>query len=90
MSDLHSPSQSHQADQLEQADALHVERRRPGRVDNVSPALISMLRGCDAPAPPFELEDGDALAPARGIVAGLVLSSAVWAAVIGSIFVWLH
>jgi hypothetical protein len=79
-----------QADPLAQADALQGERRRPGRVDNVNPALIPMLRGCDAAAPHYDLEDGDALAPARGIVAGLALSSAVWAAVIGSIFVWLH
>jgi hypothetical protein len=72
----------------ETADALRVERRRPGRVENVSPELIPILRGINAPALHDDLDDMDDLAPARGIVTGLLISGVAWAAVIGSIFFW--
>jgi hypothetical protein len=68
--------------------ALRVERRRPGRVENVSPELIPILRGINAPALHDDLDDMDDLAPARGIVTGLLISGVAWAAVIGSIFFW--
>ena len=67
------------------------DRRRPGRPDQASPQLIPLLRTAEIEAAaaaglgddlPFE----DALAPAKGIAVGLLLSVPVWA-VIGGI-VW--
>ena len=68
------------------------DRRRPGRPDQASPHLIPLLRTAEIEAAaasgmaeelPFE---EDALAPAKGIAVGLMLSVPVWA-VIGMI-VW--
>ena len=68
------------------------DRRRPGRPDQASPHLIPLLRTAEIEAAaasiaaeelPFE---EDALAPAKGIAIGLLLSVPVWA-VIGMI-VW--
>ena len=72
------------------ASAASKDRRRPGRPDQASPHLIPLLRTAEIEAaapgigdePPFE----DALAPAKGIAVGLLLSVPVWA-VIGGI-VW--
>jgi hypothetical protein len=54
-----------------------LDQRRPGRLEKVSPALIPLLRE------PAECADGldfdsDPLAPARGIVVGLLLSVPLW------------
>jgi hypothetical protein len=73
-----------------------ISRRRPGRRDDVHPALIPLLRGtvtpdsddgpgiiADAPmaAESMDLEK-DGLAPARGIIFGLVLSVPIWAVLV--------
>ena len=64
-----------------------VERRRPGRTEYSNPHAIALMRSpaasVDASAEFEELssaaEDDDALAPAKGILAGLVLSLPLWA-----------
>jgi hypothetical protein len=55
-------------------------RRRPGRPEQVSPALIPLLREPTryVDDPGF---DSDLLAPARGLVVGLLLSVPLWALV---------
>lgn len=73
------------------ASAASRDRRRPGRPDQASPHLIPLLRtseieGAAAANPADELPLEDALAPAKGIAVGLLLSVPVWA-VIGMI-VW--
>jgi hypothetical protein len=61
------------------------DQRRPGRLDQVSPALLPLLRdpaqcvdtaSCVGTA---SYEDSDLQAPARGIVVGLLLSVPLWA-----------
>jgi len=79
------------------ASAASKDRRRPGRPDQANPHLIPLLRTSDiedaaasdtavAPAMEDELAFEDALAPAKGIAVGLLLSVPIWA-VIGMI-VW--
>ena len=73
------------------ASAASKDRRRPGRPDQASPHLIPLLRTTEIEAAAAsgvgeELPFEDALAPAKGIAVGLLLSVPVWA-VIGGI-VW--
>lgn len=69
-----------------------VERRRPGRVEYVNPHVIALLRAPTALDPGASVEisgaaedlvtaddDGDNLAPAKGILAGLLLALPLWA-----------
>ena len=67
------------------------DRRRPDRPDHASPHLIPLLRTAEtgaaaAPGTSDELPFEDALAPAKGIAIGLVLSVPLWAAIGG--IVW--
>jgi len=62
------------------------DRRRPGRHDQASPHLIPLLRTSEIEAAAAsdtgdELPFEDALAPAKGIAVGLLLSVPVWAAI---------
>ncbi len=68
-----------------------VDRRRPGRL-NVSPTLVPLLRGdipdprngiAALPRPDQDLvwDKDDALAPARGIALGLLISIPLWVAI---------
>ena len=71
------------ADEREEVAVLNappsrVERRRPGRVENVSPALIPLLRGETHPPSDDEVLRKDDLAPAAGIAVSVVLSGLVW------------
>jgi hypothetical protein len=73
-----------------------ISRRRPGRRDDVHPALIPLLRGtvspnsdaeadiiADAPLAAESMEaEKDGLAPARGIIFGIALSVPIWAVLI--------
>ena len=73
------------------ASAAPNDRRRPGRLDQASPHLIPLLRTAEIEAAAAsvieeELAFEDALAPAKGIAVGLLLSVPVWA-VLGGI-VW--
>ena len=59
------------------------DRRRPGRVERVSPELIPLLRKEQRDAipvndPPVEAEGEDQLSAARGILVGLGLSVPLW------------
>jgi hypothetical protein len=72
--------------------ATKLSRRRPGRRQDVHPALIPLLRGAATldikdPAPfvedaPASLQgvdaDKDDLSPARGILLGVALSVPIW------------
>ena len=69
------------------------DRRRPGRVDYRSPALVALMRdvpnGFIEPDPTdgmvaFEREDQ--MAPARGIAMGVVISGFAWAVIGASIW----
>ena len=74
-----------------------VERRRPGRIENVSPELIPILRGeyvadaveddIAAKAEHDELvasaDDTDDVVPARGIFVAAVLGAILWLIIIG-------
>lgn len=60
------------------APPRQLERRRPGRIENVSPAVIPRLRGdgrqpCDDEA----LWEHD-LVPATGIAVAAVISGLIW------------
>lgn len=56
------------------------DRRRPGRVDEVSPELIPILRSAE-PAVELEFDEVDETAALRGLVAGILLSAPVWVAI---------
>ena len=69
-----------------------IERRRPGRVAYTNPHVVALMRAPTALDPatsaevsaPFEdlgteHDDSDNLAPAKGILAGLVLALPLWA-----------
>jgi hypothetical protein len=70
-------------DHLESATA---DRRRPGRLDHVSPNLIPLLRGEVTPGQPLIYETdrlygrGD-LKPGFGTVVGLFLNLPLWAVI---------
>ena len=71
------------------------DRRRLGRVDYENPHLLRLLRvPGDAPLPDEPAEepvipeaDGDSLAPARGILLGMLIGSGMWIA--GGLITWL-
>lgn len=54
------------------------ERRRVGRIEKVSPALILLMRGEAAPLFDDHLVSQDNLAPAIGIAVSVLLSGLVW------------
>lgn len=68
------------------ADAPFLDRRRPGRAEEVNPALLPLLRGtahvndnqaaCTTPA--VDEDDPDNLAAAKGIIMGVGLSAGFW------------
>lgn len=60
---------------------LRQERRRAGRVANVSPALIPLLRDEGQPTCDDEELRGHDLAPATGILMSVLLSSPIWVAI---------
>jgi hypothetical protein len=77
MSQSHKPSTA-----VDASDPQVVERRRPGRIANVSPALIPLLRGSNAPPPDTEESLENDMAPARGIVFGALISVLFWAVLV--------
>ncbi|MDP9097099.1 MAG: hypothetical protein M3N26_11220 [Pseudomonadota bacterium] len=62
------------------AAAAAKDRRRPGRLDEVSPELIPILRGAE-PDAELEFDDVDQTAALRGLVAGVVFSAPIWVAI---------
>jgi hypothetical protein len=79
--------------------ATLADRRRPGRVDFQNPNLIDLLRKPgDAPLPAEpepavpdaefdEMDEGDVLAPSRGLFLGMMLGAGLWVA--GGVTAWL-
>lgn len=53
------------------------DRRRPGRVENVSPTLIPILR-VGEPATEIEFDEVDQAAAVRGLAFGVLLSAPIW------------
>lgn len=57
------------------------DRRRPGRLEQVSSELVPILRGQipdPAPAEPLQFDQPDQLAAARGLAVGVLLSAPLW------------
>ena len=68
------------------------DRRRPGRVNYTNPTLVDLLRAPpDATAEPAETveEPEDGLAPARGIVLGVMIGAVMWGMLAASLWFWL-
>lgn len=63
--------------QAVEATAAVSDRRRPGRLANVNPELIPILRGQEHEIV-FELEDADQTAALRGLFFGVLLSAPLW------------
>ena len=75
-------------DASDAAPAILDGRRRPGRLEPVSPHLVHLLRDPAAVEPPAALPStddenvfGDGLSVARGIGVGLMLAIPAWAAI---------
>lgn len=63
------------------AEAAVSDRRRPGRIEQVSPALIPIMRAGDLPPgldESLEYGEPDQIAGARGVFFGVVLSAPLW------------
>jgi hypothetical protein len=58
------------------------ERRRPGRMATVSPALTPILRGVAVPSPASEEGRESDLAPSIGIAVSVLISAPIWALVL--------
>ena len=58
-----------------------VEGRRAGRIANVSPTLIRLLRGECRPARDYENVREHDLVPATGIALSVVMSGLIWVAI---------
>lgn len=78
----------HQSAVAPASESRTFERRRPGRPENVSPELVSLLRGTANPPPPLEFSDRseDQLDPLRGLAVGLVISAVLWALLLRFVF----
>jgi hypothetical protein len=77
MTDKLEPSAS-----VEASDSQHSDRRRPGRIEIISPALIPLLRDGTATAIYHEEHLQDDLAPATGISVSVLISVLIWAVLI--------
>lgn len=60
--------------------ATVTDRRRPGRMEDISPDLIPLLRSQEQNAT-IEFEDVDQTAAIRGLFIGLLISAPIWAAI---------
>jgi hypothetical protein len=56
------------------------DRRRPGRIDTVNPALLPLLRQDSLLAAALSQRDSDDLAPVRGIALSVLCGVLLWAA----------
>ena len=77
-------SDEHESADLAEAIAVppRVDRRRPGRIANVSTELIPLLRGRVEPSPRPEGRLPSDLAAATGIAVGLLISGVLWALIL--------
>jgi hypothetical protein len=73
-------------------DVTLTDRRRPGRVDYQDAQLIALLRGQSLDVEPAKAEANpkalsvDDLAPARGIIIGVSIGTAMWAVAIFAVW----
>jgi hypothetical protein len=58
------------------------DRRRPGRIEHISPALIPLVRGIAAPPEPLIEQAEPDLAAATGILVAVLISLPIWTLVI--------
>lgn len=72
------------------AEAAQTDRRRPGRIEQVNPSLLPMLRTDELPTldDTIEFDEPDQVSAARGVFVGVAISAPVWIAII-SIGRWL-
>ena len=77
MSDLHDPPIVKVT-----ASTLRVERRRPGRIESVSPVLLPLLRDGAAPSPDHGERRQYDLAPVVGIAIGVLISAPIWVLIV--------
>ena len=56
------------------------DRRRPGRLEKVSPVLIPILRNAE-PTTVIEFDEVDQAAAIRGLAFGVLLSAPIWVAI---------
>lgn len=59
-------------------DAAHGDRRRPGRIETVSPALLPLLRQDRLLEDTADQKDDDDLTAARGIGISVVIGVLLW------------
>ena len=62
-------------------EAAVTDRRRPGRIEQVNPSLIPILRTGEHPPhvnEPIEFDERDQVAGARGLFFGVTLSAPLW------------
>jgi len=60
-------------------DTTAADRRRPGRLGDVNPALIPLLRQKDLIEAALAQRDCDDLAGAKGIAIGALIGAVLWA-----------
>lgn len=81
-------------DDRQPVDLTLTDRRRPGRRDYRNVHLIALLRGPPLIIDPAKAETSpttqsdDDLAPARAIVVGVSIGAAMWAAIIGGVWMF--
>jgi len=71
---------------FEAAKPALVERRRPGRLSRISPALLPLLRTAHEPnldVLEAQFDNPDQLRPARGLGFALFVSALMWGSLIG-------
>jgi hypothetical protein len=62
--------------------AAVADRRRPGRLAQVNPELLPLLRGEPVPAPELiQFGDPDQLRGVRGLPLAIAVSAALWAGI---------
>jgi hypothetical protein len=64
---------------VEAPHPVRLERRRPGRMADVPPSLIPLLRGDTEPSFDYEAPPGSDLTPATGIAVSVLISGLMWA-----------
>ncbi len=80
------PTQSSQTDSARSAsNPIALERRRPGRVENINPVLLPLLRRAD----PETDRDHDDRRPTTGMAVALILSAPIWVIISLAVRYWI-
>jgi hypothetical protein len=69
---------SHDMTTVAEGGLTTAERRRPGRIEEISPALLPLLREPNSINLPITPAQDNDLDSARGILFGLLMSAALW------------